>query len=202
MSSSIGAGDLDQRLEVLELRETGPGTGVWEWVSVRKTWGQVTPQDKRNLFSTAGIGARDAALVLRKQSLTLDNALRCGGQHLFLTTILPRGRGHLDVGAALVALTACVGRPVTAGMGAGNRPDRQEGPPIRFPGVLTEKYMGYTREDTHAVNASDLVLVTPKAIVLSAGDLVDARGETWNVRVVHTLDPHKNEYEIHLGKDV
>ena len=32
----IGAGRLDQLLEVLELRESS--SGVWEWVPVRRAW--------------------------------------------------------------------------------------------------------------------------------------------------------------------
>lgn len=200
MDTAIDAGKLRERLEVLELRETQ--AGAWEWVSEGRTWGQVTLSDKRNLFSTVGIGARDAQLVLRRRPLTLGHALRWGGQHLFLTAIRPRGRGYLDVSAALVEPVGCVGRPVDAGMGRGNRPDRQEKEPVRFPGVLTEKYLGYTRQETHAVNDTGLVLVTPKAILLKAGDLVDTGAETYNVRVVHTLDPWKNEYEISMRKGV
>ena len=37
--SYIGAGKLDQPLEVLELRETS--AGMWEWVAARRAWGQV-----------------------------------------------------------------------------------------------------------------------------------------------------------------
>lgn len=200
MGNAIDAGKLDQRLEVLELRESAPG--VWEWAVARRTWGQVTLQDKRCLFSTVGIGARSAQVVARRQALTLHHALGWGGRHLFLTAVIPRGRGHLDVSAALVETVACVGRPVLSAMGQGNRPDRKAGDAIHFPGVLTEKYLGYTRQETHAVNDTGLVLVSPKAVLLKAGDLVDIGGETYNVRVVHTLDPWKNEYEINMRKGV
>lgn len=200
MKEYIDAGRLDTRLEVLELRETAEN--IFEWAEVRKTWAQVTRDAKRNLFSSVGIGARNAEIVVRGQALTLHNALRWRGQHFFLTAITPRGRGHLDVSAALVELTACVGRPMTAGKGKGNRPCLLEGEPVRFPGVLTEKYMGYDKEKTYAVSRADLVLVTPKEVRLEAGDLVDAQGETYNVRVAHSLDPWKNEYEINLRKDV
>ena len=98
--SYIGAGKLDQYLEVLELRETS--AGVWEWVTIRRAWAQVEQTDKTNLFSKVGVGARDAAIVLRTQPLTLHNALRWKGQHLFLSSITQRDRNHLDVAAALV----------------------------------------------------------------------------------------------------
>ena len=96
----IGAGRLDQPLEVLELREAS--AGVWEWVALRRAWGQVEQTAKTNLFSKVGVGARDAAVVLRTQPLTLHNALRWKGQHLFLTSITRRDRNHLDVASALV----------------------------------------------------------------------------------------------------
>lgn len=200
MGIVIGAGALDQCLTVLELQETTPR--VWEWMKIRETWARVTPQSKTNLFSKVGIGARDAAVILRRQPLTLHQAMRWSGRHLFLTAIVPHGRGYLDVSAALVEPVQCIGRPMESGMGQGNRPDRSEQAPIRFPGVLTEKYLGYSREEPHGANTTDLVLVTPKPIVLTAGDLVDIGEETYNVRVVHTLDPCKNEYEVRLGKDV
>ena len=95
----IGAGRLDQLLEVLELRETS--SGVWEWVPVCRAWAQVAQTAKTNLFSKVGVGARDAAVVLRRQPLTLHQALRWKGQHLFLTAITCRDRNHMDVAAAL-----------------------------------------------------------------------------------------------------
>lgn len=89
MSGVIDAGKLSERLEVLELRETGPD--IWTWKAVRKTWGQVELDagQRKNLFSSVGIGARNSSLVLRRQDITLHNALRWKGHHLFLTAILP-----------------------------------------------------------------------------------------------------------------
>ena len=53
--------------------------GVWEWVALRRAWGQVEQTAKTNLFSKVGVGARDAAIVLRRQAITLHNALRWRG---------------------------------------------------------------------------------------------------------------------------
>lgn len=178
----IGAGRLDQPLEVLELRETA--SGVWEWTTVRRAWAQVEQTAKTNLFSKVGVGARDAAIVIRRQSLTLHNALRWRGQHLFLTSITHRDRNHLDVGAALV-------EPVAVTL-------REEGTTAgrTFPGVLTEKYARHEQEWPMSVNELGLVLVTPKAITLPPGYLVEARNSAWEVLVPHELDEYKNEYEI------
>lgn len=184
MGAVTDAGRLDQRLEVLELRETEPK--VWTWESVRRTWGQTEPyiQKSRELFSQVGVGARGVRLVLRRQALTLRHALRWKGQHLFLTAIVPRGRGHLDVTAALV-------RPELVRL----VPDGGD-QELAFPGVLTEKYLSHRQEWPMSVNNLELVLVVPKIITLRPGRLVECLGAAWEVLVPHELDEYKNEYEI------
>ncbi len=184
----IGAGRLDQLLEVLELRETS--AGVWEWVAVRRAWGQVEQTARTNLFSKVGVGARDAAIVLRTQPLTLHNALRWKGRHLFLTGITKRDRMHLDVAAALVELTDC----------RADADEREDG--AGFPGVLTEKYAKWDQPEPYSVNQLTYVLVTPKGITLQRGGLVAVAGINYEVQAAHTLDPYKNEYEIVRTEDL
>lgn len=202
--SYIGAGKLDQPLEVLELRETS--AGMWEWVAARRAWGQVEQTAKTNLFSKVGVGARDAAIVLRTQPLTLHNALRWRGQHLFLTSITHRNRNHLDVAAALVEPVTCTAQGYTTKMGEGNRPQKVETDPVTFPGVLTEKYVKYEQEDTFAKSRRGLVLVTAKPIRLREGDLVTVQAgpaaAVYNVQACHVLDEYKNEYEVEFSRDV
>ena len=200
----IGAGRLDQPLEVLELRQTSEGT--WEWVPIRRAWAQVEQTAKTNLFSTVGVGARDAAVVIRRQSLTLHQALRWKGQHLFLTSITKLDRMHLDLQAALVSVVRCVGQGYTTTVGPGNRPVKQPGPERTFPGVLTEKYVRYETEDSYAKAKRLLVLVTPKAVQLLEGDLVTVTegpaAAVYNVQTSHVLDEYKNEYEIMYSRDI
>ena len=50
MERYIDAGSLDQRLELLELKETAENT--WEWVSAGRLWAAVTLDGGRNLFSS------------------------------------------------------------------------------------------------------------------------------------------------------
>ena len=182
MAEHIDAGKLDRPAQVLELRETGDG--VWTWEPIRRAWANITFQPKSNLFSQVGVGARDAAVVIRRQPLTLHNALRLGEQHLFLTSITDRGRGHLDVDAAVVAVDSVRLRP------------DQTTKEMTFPGILTEKYVRHEQEWPMSVNELGLVLVTPKAITLCPGCLVETRGAAWEVLVPHELDQFKNEYEI------
>lgn len=176
----VGAGSLSEPVQILDFRETEPGQ--WAWVPVRRAWAQVEQTARTNLFSKVGVGARDAAVVLRRQSLTLHQALSWKGQHLFLTSITDRGRMHLDVQAALVDLAECQADPV------------EDGP--HFPGVLTEKYVQHEQLEPLAVNTTAFVLVTPKAIDLEEGRLVDVAGTPYEVQTAHRLDPCKNEYEI------
>lgn len=187
MTEQIDAGKLNKAAQVLELRETAPGT--WEWVPIRKIWASITFQSKTNLFSKVGIGARDAAIVVRRQELTLHNALRWGEQHLFLTSILPEGRLHWNVSAALVEIAQC-------------QADMDEGGGARFPGVLTEKYMKFQQESPYSTNTITYVLVTPKAVTLQRGGVVAVNGTDYAVQLAHVLDPYKNEYEICRTEDL
>lgn len=204
MQKNFGAGQLSEPLEVLELRETEEG--VWSWVTLRRLWAQVEQTAKTNIFSKVGVGARDAAVVLRRQSLTLHHALRWRGRHLFLTAITEHDRNYLDVSAALVSPVSCVARRYQTGIGEGNRPAKTELPGVTFPGVLTEQYVRHEQEDTHAKARRCLVLVTPKAISLREGDLVTVTdgpaAAVYNVQTCHVLDEFKNEYEILYSKDV
>lgn len=184
----VDAGSLSERLELLELRQTAEQT--WEWVPIRRIWAKVEQTAKTNLFSKVGVGARDANLVIRRQPLTLHQALRWKGQHLFLTSITKRDRMHLDVQAALVANVAC-------------RADADEGENgIRFPGVLTEKYAKWEQPEPYSINRLTYVLVAPKVIQLQRGGLVAVEGVNYEVQLAHILDPYKNEYEIVRTEDL
>lgn len=178
----VDAGELRERLEVLALRETSPG--VWSWEPVRRTWGKVTVDGKSNLFSSVGIGARNAALVARKQELSLRYGMRWRGQHLFLTQITELDRTHLSLSAALVALADC----------------EMDG--ISFPGVLTEKYNKWSQPEPYSVSQITYVLVTPPEIRLQRGGLVAVNGRNYEVQAAHTLDPNKIEYEIFRTEDL
>ena len=182
MKPSIDAGQLRDPLLVLEMAEV-PGGG-WGWKAVRSAWGKVELTTSRNLFSSVGIGARGAEIILRRQALTLGNALRWGEQHLFLTAILSEGRLHLRVQAALVETVEC----------------RAGG--MVFPGVLTEKHLKWEQPEPYSINRITYVLVTPKTVELTRGKLVTAAGTNYEVQLAHVLDPWKNEYEIVRTEDL
>ena len=202
---SIDAGKLNQAVEILEIAESPAGT--WSWRSVRPARAKIDLNtNQRKLFSQVGIGARGAELILRRQELTLHNAILWGEQHLFLTAILPEGRLHLRAEAALVTMTPCIATRTEDAVGAAGRPITTETMRVTFPGVLTEKYTRYEREETHAETDTGYVLVTPKVISLKAGDLVTVQAGpaagVYHVTALHVLDLFKNEYEIVWRGDV
>lgn len=179
----VGAGDLDQPLKVLELQSEGR---EYRWEPTRHTWGSAELSTKTNVYSVHGIGAAGVTFSIRRQPLTLGNALLWRGQHCFITRIAPAGRLHLTVEAALVETRRCE--------------DKYAG--TTFPAIMTEKYLGHQQLEPQAINVLRHVLVTPKDIVLTPGRLVEVEGENWPILTAHLLDPWKNEYEIERTIDL
>ncbi len=53
-----------------------------------------------------------------------------------------------------------------------------------------------------ATNEHRRVLVTPKAVRLRPGPLVEVDGVEWPVMAAYELDPHKNEYILEREVDL
>lgn len=193
-------GKLRDRIEVLTLGETADG---YEWQPDRRTWADVTYPSRKNLFSSVGIGVRSATLLMRRQPLTLHQAVRIGGRHGFLTEITASEDGlYQTVQAALITPVICsVRREVVEVDPVYRRPKRQKDKTARFPACLTEKYIRYEEVIPQMQNTVTYVLVTPKAIELATGEVVAVGGEQYCVQTPHLLDEHKNEYEIVRQRD-
>jgi head-tail adaptor len=180
----INAGKLNQMIRVMELSE---GEAAFSWTERRKAWAKAEYTGQTNLFSSAGLGARTVIFTIRRQSIDLSCAIEWQGRHCFITAIDPTDdKLHYTVTAAL---------PVTATASC-KRTGKS------FPVCLTEKYMGYERGNAMSEITARYVLVVPKAVVLSAGDLVTVGSYgVYNVQVPHELDPYKNEYEAERKGD-
>lgn len=186
------AGDLRERVELLDCTLTDEG---WKWVKYAEIWARVELTGKTCIFSKLGIGARAAEVILRSRALTLHQAIRWRGQHLFLSEIIEPERGWLDISAAVVELSRC--REVIPSTG-------DYGP--EFYGALTLKYQNHAQETPMATLSTGYVLVVPKPIKLTPGRLVEIikpgdredweTAEAFEVRTDCTLDPYKNEYEV------
>lgn len=156
--------------------------------------------DYRNLFSAIGVGTRSATVIIRPHlRLTLHQAIRWRGEFLHLTSILlNREQDQQEVKAAVCEPVTLTARPQNrTGRDTYNRPVAVSVPSFTFPGILTEKYFRNEADDVYRAEVQQRVLVTPKVIVLRAGDLVQKGNETpYTVRQVLDLDPYKNEYVI------
>lgn len=185
---TTGSG-LKERIQVQRLLRCAE-SNAYAWSVVRNTWAAAEQDTRSNLFSSVGIGARGVTFTLRRsRTLTLHDAFLWRGQFCFLTSIVDGDPGFQVVKAALC-------RPVDCVQDADREPQG-----CRFPGILTEKYVGHEQLDPHAEVTGDFVLVTPKAAVLEPGSWVTVGGRYFLVRVPHELDPYKNEYEIRRKED-
>ena len=138
----------------------------------------------------AGVGAHGVTFTICKsRTLTLHNALRRRGQFCFLTSIVDGDPGFQVVKAALCDPVDCIKDADLETQGC------------RFPGILTEKYVGHEQLDPHAEVTGDLVLVTPKVVSLKPDSWVLIGDRHFLVRIPHELDRYKNEYEIRRTED-
>lgn len=196
---------LVESVEILQLLQD-EDTGNFAWTPVQRCCASVGLDTKSNLFSSVGIGARGATVILRPRlKLTLHQAMRWNGQFLFLTSIiLSQERDRLDVKAALCEPVTLTAKPqVRTGRDGLNRPIVTQQPDFTFPGILTEKYYQNALDEIYQAETLQRVLVTPKAIVLRPGDLVQPGAEAaYTVRQALDLDPYKNEYVIERRKDI
>ena len=190
---------LTEKIEILTL-VLDDETGNLAWAPSGTCWASVMVDTYRNLFSAIGVGTRSATVIIRPHlRLTLHQAIRWRGEFLHLTSILlNREQDQQEVKAAVCEPVTLTARPQNrTGRDTYNRPVDVSVPSFTFPGILTEKYFRNEADDVYRAEVQQRVLVTPKVIVLRAGDLVQKGNETpYTVRQVLDLDPYKNEYVI------
>ncbi len=186
-AEAVEVGRLNERLEVLELRDTAQeGASAWAWETVRRTWAAYELAARPSVYSVRRLGSAGVRFILRRQGISLDSALWWRGQHCFITAIRPLGRLYLSVDAAFVVLSRC------------RNPRTGE----TFPAVMTEEYVRHQQQEPMATNEHRRVLVTPKAVRLRPGPLVEVDGVEWPVMAAYELDPHKNEYILEREVDL
>lgn len=185
----INAGKLSQLISVMELKSSESG---WSWSERRKAWAAIEQSESRRIFSSVGAAATSTVVfTIRRQELSMHDSIEWQGQHYFITSIIPTNdRAHLIVTSAPVVVVSCVA-------------DANKIPKGKtFPAALTEKYVRHEQLEPMSINAICYVLVTPKAVVLQPGSLVDIAGTPYVVLAAHQLDPYKNEYEVMRKADL
>lgn len=206
----MDAGELNQRVELMELQEGEPA--VYQWVSLRKTWAKVELSTRNTIFSTISEGVPGATLTLRKQpGLDLDHALRwvdAAGQtwHLLPTRMDAKDRVYAQLLTAMVQVVTCAARRTRGTVGEAGRPVKTVSYEATFPGILAQRYLRDHQEESHGEVTARYILLTPKVIQLEEGDLVTMDGGqvpgTYHVTLVHKLSPHWTEHEIQQTGDV
>ena len=196
---------LNEKIEILTLVQDDE-TGNIAWAPDRKRWASVEIDTPRNLFSVVGVGTRGATVVIRPDlRLTLHQAIRWNGEFLHLTSItLDKERDRQTIQAAICNPVTLTADPQDrTGRDEMNRPKVVKQASFSFPGILTELYHGNAVDEIYRTDTLQRVMVTPKAVVLRAGDLVHPENEApYTVRQVLDLDPWKNEYVIERQEDI
>ena len=187
MSRKFHTGLLKHKAKLLRIGSTADAV---RWEPLRNIWVSAERKSGTNIFSSVGLSAESWEFVLRKQDITVEDAIEWHGQHFFLTDVRELPPGFLQVAAARV-------HPVTC------RADRDKGPNGRiFPAAMTEKYIRHEDVRPMSVNVTCFVLVTPKCVSLRAGSIVEIAGEGYEVLCCHTLDERKNEFEVCRTRDL
>lgn len=202
--TGVLADTLSRRVELLALvydRERR----AYTWELRRMCWAGVAPSRNKVVFCREGSAAAGVAVTLRPDAaLTLRQAMRWEGQFL-LPVDLTAGeeRDRQTVTAARCECTQLTAQPQDrTGRDALNRPVAIRQESFAFPGVLAEKYNRSEADEVFRTQVQQRVLVTPKEIVLRAGDLVHKGEEApYTVRQVMDLDPDRNEYVIERSWD-
>lgn len=196
----VQAGELRERVSILTLAEKEDGSG-WEWQESKKTWAKVEQTGRRSLFSTVGVSRPEWRVSMRRQPLTLFQALRWRDRFLFLAEQTFPDRGHMELSAVQTDIVDCTVRRTKVERDAMNRPTLTTDCVLSFPACLTEKYSGFSQGDTHDTLTQTLVAICPKAVTLQAGEVVTIGDARYRVQIEHTLSEYKNEYEITREED-
>ena len=194
-------GKLKDRVQILHLEQS---ENELRWNVFKNTWAQVEYTSKTNYFSKVGIGVLSVKFTMRRQVLSLHDALCFRGRHYFITGITPVSNLHMEVETAKIEPIPCILYDNETELDSLNRPTTQKKNLLTFPGCLVEKYMGYTAEKSHGESEISFVLVTPKQVSLDytdVGKLVEIGGKPYHVLICHELDEYKNEYEVTRKED-
>lgn len=192
---AVRAGEMRERVTILTLTEKAGKTGC-EWTETKTTWAKVEKTGKRSLFSTVGAGREEWRVTMRKQPLTLHQALRWRGHFLFLSDLTYPDRGHIEASTAMIEPVTGMVRRTKVEKNELNNPSLTTEQVLSFPVCLTEKYVGFTQGDTHDTTTLTYVAICPKAVRLHAGEVVTLGGDKFRVQIGHELSDYKNEYEI------
>ena len=136
--------------------------------------------------------------------MTLRDAIRWNGEFLHLTAIsMGAERDRQEIRAAICHPETLTAKPQDrTGRDARNRPVAIPQAAYTFPGILAERYYRSEEDEVFRRETLERVLVTPKAVELRTGDLIQ-QGDSMPYTVLQRLDleDYKNEYVIERRRD-
>lgn len=194
----VNIGAFNERICVLKFIKAE--NTIWRWMQITEIWAKPERKSGKSLFSSLGLGADSFKFIIRKRPISLHHAVLWRGHHYTITDIVDLNDGTLEITAAKTKLTDCVYVYTPVTKNERNNPVYGVPHTVSFPGILTEIYYKYAR-DERAYNDVSMLLVTPKPIALRTGGIVRTEQASFTVHAVHAVDLYKNEYEIAQRRD-
>ena len=195
----MDAGIFDKRLTVMQ--HIQDSNGDFSWVSIRRMWAALSETDSRNVYSNYAFGTQGAEIKCRYTQIPCGTMLTYGDK-VYMVTSCINDRLYSHIKAARVLITQCTLYRYESTKDELNRQRQTKSRILSFPAVLGEKYVRPSESETHHEVTQGIVATTHKAVVLREGDILTVGDIGYIVRVCHTQDPDKNDYEIERTADV
>lgn len=152
------------------------------WVADRSVWAGAEYLSKV-IFSPLATGAQGYKITaLRFSEPTQHQALVVDGNHCMITAVR-RFLMHVEMDVTII-----MPHPFTL--------RRNNTDVSTFYGALAERYVAWMQQTPGAKSETGMLLVTPKAVELRAGDIVVGAAGRFSVRQCHVADEYRNDYEI------
>lgn len=169
------AGDFNKLVTVLDYTDNA-------WTESKTIWASAEYVAKV-IYSSLAAGAQGYKVTVRRYAEpTRHQALIIDGNHCMIAAIRCFSM-YVELDAAIIAPKLYTLR-------------RQNADVNTFYGTLAERYVAWTQQTPGAKSETGMLLVTPKAVELCAGDIVVGAAGRFSVRECHVADDYHNDYEI------
>lgn len=169
---------------------------AYRWNKIKRLWTHHEPSAKNIVFAATGVSAQGALFTMHPSPLTPHNLLEYQGEYYFITRVLRTSPVQMEVQGAQVNIFSCTSKWVKEAINPDTKLMEYTHTKLLFPAVLTEKYLGYEKQEPMVKVIKTFVLVTPKEIILEESDIVYVEDQPYVVVKCHLLGNYKHEYEV------